>query len=98
MTNADGDGQLVGRDQPAAQPGRGEISAIYIGESIEAMPMPVPPTIRATTRCHGARGMADPTEQSTNSTAASNITFFRPKRSAQDAGDGGPTGSRPAPN
>ena len=56
---------------------------MYIGESIEAMPMPVPPMIRATTRCHGAVGMAEPIEQSTNSTAARSMIFLRPKRSAK---------------
>ena len=59
----------------------GEISAMYSGESIEAMPMPVPPTNRATTRCHGAVGIADPMAQSVNSTADRSSTFLRPKRS-----------------
>ena len=54
---------------------------MYIGESIEAMPMPVPPTNRATTRCHGARGIAEPIAQSVNSTAANSRIFLRPKRS-----------------
>ena len=65
----------------------GEISAMYSGESIDAMPMPVPPTSRAATRCHGSRGMADPIAQSVNSTADKEQDLLAAEAVAQRAGN-----------
>ena len=55
---------------------------MYIGDSMDAMPMPMPPMMRAAESCQGSIGTADPTEQATNNTAASSRTLLRPKRSA----------------
>ena len=59
----------------------GAISAMYMGETFEASPIPIPPTMRATINgvklCESAVKMAD----IVNSTAAPMRIFLRPRRS-----------------
>ena len=59
----------------------GATSAIYNGESIEAVPTAKPPNRRAITNSVRFRGKAAPMAETANSRAASNKIFFRPKRS-----------------
>ena len=78
--NAERDGKLVDRDQSAAPPGRRYLGDIHRREhrgDADARAADQP-------RRHevpGARGTADPMAQSTNSRAAKNRIFLRPKRS-----------------
>ena len=61
----DDDRQLVDDDQSPPQ-ARGAASAMYIGETVEARPTPMPPTNRQTTKSTRLRAAAQPTAESMN--------------------------------
>ena len=67
--DADDDGELVEGDQPCRGSLAGAISAMYRGESIEAMPTPTPPMIRAMLNSVSVLGMADQMAETVKSTA-----------------------------
>ena len=68
----------------------GATSAMYSGESIDAMPTPSPPTNRAITNSEKVRGRADPMADTANSTADSSRTLLRPKRSLKGPAQAAP--------
>ena len=59
--------------------GAGEISAMYIGELIEAAPTPMPPSKRKATNQNNVGGSAVPMAETRNSTAAISNILRRPK-------------------
>jgi len=59
----------------------GLISAMYMGEEMEAAPTPIPPMMRKMTKMPIVGGTAVPMAEIRNMTAPRIRTFFRPKRS-----------------
>ena len=56
----------------------GVTSAMYTGDTFEAMPMPSPPTMRATTNQPKRSATPVPTAETVKSSAASNNMRLRP--------------------
>ena len=71
----------------------GEISAMYMGEVIEAAPMPSPPMMRKKTNSVKLRGKAVPKAETRNSTAETSSTRLRPRRSLSMPAKAGPEGA-----
>ena len=59
----------------------GEISAMYIGEAIEATPTPTPPRMRKTTKRPNESASAVPTAETRNRMPERTWVFFRPAKS-----------------
>ncbi len=68
----------------------GEISAIYMGQRIEAHPTATPPRIRAKANCPRLEGIADPTAEREKKRAAASKALLLPKRSLTGAAKGAP--------
>ena len=56
----------------------GEISAMYIGEAIDATPTPIPPMMRKTTKRSNVSATAVPRAETKNRMPESTRVFFRP--------------------
>ena len=69
---------------------KGAISAIYMGDVIEAAPMPMPPMKRKTMNSTRVRGKAVPKAETKNARAARIKTFLRPKRSLKNPAEPAP--------
>ena len=78
--DSDDDGQLVDRHQPAAQ-ARRATSAMYIGDTFDAMPMATPPRIRQTTNHGNVDAQPVSTEETANRNAARISSCLRPNLS-----------------
>ena len=63
---------------------KGVTSAMYIGEVIEAAPMPIPPIKRKTMNWASVRGRAVPRAETKKARPATIRTFLRPKRSLKN--------------
>ncbi len=59
----------------------GAISAMYIGERLDAMPIATPPAIRHVTKAVNDPAHPVSTDDSAKSSAAARSSFFRPNRS-----------------
>jgi hypothetical protein len=68
----------------------GEISAMYIGEVIDAAPTPTPPMTRKTTKVAKLGGNAVPMADARNMTAAMSRTFLRPRASLRAPAEAAP--------
>jgi hypothetical protein len=62
--------------------GAGLISAMYTGDTLDAIPMATPPVIRQTTNAVNVEAHPVRTEENANSTAEAINSFLRPNRSA----------------
>ena len=69
----------------------GAISAMYIGDRLEASPMAVPPSIRQATKTVNVGARPLPIEVTMKTRAATVRSFFRPKRSLRAPAARAPT-------
>ena len=70
---------------------KGVISAIYMGEVIEAAPMPMPPDEAEDMNVVSVRGRAVPRAETKKARAARIRTFLRPNRSLRNPANPAPT-------
>ncbi len=70
----------------------GANSAIYIGDTVEASPTPIPPTNRQTLKSIMPRASALPMADAMNRAADNSNALLRPKRSASQTPANGPNG------
>ena len=65
---------------------------MYMGETVEASPTPIPPTNRQMMSCVMPPAIAQPTVETANRTAETIRVHFRPKLSASQTPAKGPKG------